>query len=382
VDIRITTYKDLLDHAVDYLGANPGGDATRDSRRAVQAAYRDVANRHRWIYYYTRGRLNTVAPYYTGTVTYTATTRTLTLTGGVWPTWAQDGIVQINNIAYQIASRVDDNNLLMARRSDPGADIGTSGYTIYRDTYELPADCLAIDRMILINNAFEMWYEHPAAWLERQRIYHSPAIPRVYTIRGSPNYAGSFCVSFFPPPDNVYQYDYIYQRRPRPLIFDEVSQGVATITQGSATVTGNAGIWTNRLVGSSLRLSGDAILPPTGLVGVNPSQLERVIMDVPSSTTLTLDQVSDVSLANVKYLISDPCDIEEAAMLTALQRGIEMQVSLSRNMKTAAAADKSYRIALIEAMEADNRSFAAEKEGPARTFPYRLAQMPRGPDIS
>jgi hypothetical protein len=32
----LTTYKDLKLHVIDFLGGNPGGDVSRDARRAVQ----------------------------------------------------------------------------------------------------------------------------------------------------------------------------------------------------------------------------------------------------------------------------------------------------------------------------------------------------------
>ncbi len=383
MDIKLTTYKDLLDHTVDFLGANPGGDASRDARRAIQAAYRDLANRRHWVYYYTRGRLNTVAPYSTGTVAYTDATRTVTLSGGTWPSWAGDGVIVLNNLACQIALRSSGSDIILSRASALGADVAAGAtYTLYQDTYNLPVDCIAIDRLILVNNAFVMSYEHPADWLERQRIIHSPATPRYYTIRGSPNYAGSLALSLFPAPDDTRQFDFIYQRRPRPLLKDEISVGTATATNGSDTITGVGTSWGAGLIGSSIRLSADSLVLPSGLAGANPAELERVIVDVVSATSLTMDQVSGEDLTGVKYLISDPADIEESAMLTALQRGCELQVSISRNMKTKDKAEQAYNRALIEAMEADSRSFAPEAEGRTRTWPTRLAHMPRGADIS
>jgi hypothetical protein len=383
MDIRLTTYKDLIDHCLDFLGANPDASATRDCRRAIQNGYRDLASRHHWIYYYTRGRLNTVAPYQAGTISYTHATRTVALTGGQFPTWAGQGMLSIVNVVYEVATSPDASTLILTQQSNPGADVAPGQvYTLYQDTYPLPVDCQAIDRLILVNNAFSMWYEHPSAWLERQRIYRGPAVPRSYTIRGTPDYLGSLAISFFPPPDNHYDFDYIYQRRPRPLLKDQVMAGAAGVVAGSLVVGGTGTAWDASLVGSVFRLGYDNQNLPTGLAGSYPASYERIIVDVPDAQTLVVDAPFDQSLGPLKYLISDPVDMEELAMMTALERSVEFQLSMSRNKESRVQAMTAYKVALVEAMEADSRNFSMESSGSQRMFPYRLANMPRGPDIS
>lgn len=383
MDLKLTTYRDMIDHVLDYLGANPDASATRDARRAIQNAYRDLASRHHWSYYYTRGRLGTVAPYSTGTINYTQATRTVTLSDGVFPSWASQGVLVITNVAYEIATNPSNTTLVLTQHSNPGTDLaaGTT-YSMYQDTYPLPVDCQAIDRMILVNNAFAMWYEHPSAWLERQRIYRGPAVPRSYTIRGSPNYFGSLAISFFPPPDAIYQFDFIYQRRPRPLLRDAVFAGTVTFGTGTTTLDGDGTAWDSGLVGSVVRISGDNINLPTGLAGSYPALFERIVTAVGDASTLTVDAAFDQTLGPVKYLISDPVDMEELAMLTALQRGVEFQVATSRNQEVRRQAQADYTKALIEAMEADSRNMAIEQAGPQKQYPYRLANFPRGADVS
>jgi hypothetical protein len=400
----LTTYKDLIDHTLDWAGANPGGDAQRDARRAVQNAYRDLASRHRWSMYYTRGRLAVSAPYSTGTVSYFDSSgpvpRQVVLTGGTWPSWAVQGNIVMNNTIYQIATMVDAQNLILSINSNPGpagdannllpdsltgvptAIKNTTNWVLTRDTYPLPVDCQAIDRMILVNFLFSLTYDHPSVWLERQRIYHSPAIPRTYTIRGDPQYQGALAVSFFPPPDDNLNFDFLYQRRPRRLVKEAISAGTASVTLGGLTVTGVGTNWISSMIGSVLRLGGDSINLPTGITGDFPAQLERIIVAVASPTSLTIDLASDQTLTGVTHLISDPADIEEAAMLTALFRACESQFAQSRSMDGRDKAMAAYKMALIEAMEVDARNMAASASGGDKVYPYRLAQMPRGPDIS
>ena len=54
-----TTFQDVIDHALDYLGGNPQDAALRDCKRATLEAYRTLANAHNWSYLYTHGRIIT-----------------------------------------------------------------------------------------------------------------------------------------------------------------------------------------------------------------------------------------------------------------------------------------------------------------------------------
>src|SRR5262245_1837785 len=125
--IELTTYKDLIDHVVDFLGANPSGEAHRDARRAVLAGLRNLASAHRWFYYFSRGHLATAAPYSLGTVAYTHSTglypRLVTLTDGAWPEWAALGTVVLGNIAYDVAARYSSTLLGLSAASNPGMDL-------------------------------------------------------------------------------------------------------------------------------------------------------------------------------------------------------------------------------------------------------------------
>lgn len=380
--VPLTTYKDLVDHLVDWLGASPTGEAQRDARRAVLAGLRTISTAHNWSYYYTRGHINTNAIYTTGTVGYTSATRTITLTGGSFPSWALYGSIQVFNIVYQIAANPDPATLILTGGSAPASDFAPGqSYTLYRDTYPLPGDCQAVSRMVLMNNAFSLWYEHPDLWLERQRVYRGPATPRTYTLRGEAHYYGVLAVSFFPPPDAVYPFDFVYKRVARALIVDGVTAGTASATLGSTTISGSGTTWTSNMVGSVFRL-GTATDPPTGLVGPSPAVLEGVILAVGSPTSMTIDTSSPITLGNAKYVISDPVDVEPVSMLTPLLRACEHQLGIARSRDNVAQLAAAYRDALILAREADSRNFALECSSNRPAYPYRLAQMPRGSDVS
>jgi hypothetical protein len=385
--IAFSTYKDLVDHVEDWLGANPSAEARRDARRAALQAYRNLGNEHRWTYYYARGRMNTVAPYVTGTIQYQhtggAVSRLVTLTDGTWPDWAGNAYLVLGIVTYQVGALLSGTQLQLTEISNPGADVaaGTS-YTLYRDTFPLPTDCLAIDRMMLVNYAWQLHYEKPGRWLERQRIYRGQATPRTYSIFGDPHYFGTLSVGFFPAPDNAYGLDFIYQRRPRPLLIEAYSAGTVVATVGSTSLVGSGTNWGCNMVGSSLRLSSDNVSLPTALWGSNPYAVERVVTAVTSPTALVVDEMMPATVGPVKYVISDPADIEDGAMSTALLRGCEFQAAMARHMKDRPEAASAYRDALILAREADSRNFSEAVAGQRAAYPFRLAYFPTGPDIS
>jgi hypothetical protein len=385
--IEMVTWKDLVDHTIDYLGATPSAEARRDGRRATLEALRDLASAGEWTYYYDRFRLDIVGPYLTGTLSYDHTggayERLLTLVGGTWPSWAALGSIVLDNIPYEVDRRIDDTRITLTENANPGADATPGAWTLYRDTYPLPCAFQAVGTIILIAHMLLLVPEHPNSWLDRQRIYRGVAMPRLYCIRGDPNFLNTLAISFFPAPDNTYQTDMIYRRRPRPMNIEEYTSGTVSSTQGSAVLTGSGTAWTSRLEGAVLRIGLDPKAAATGRVGANPPLLERQVVSVDSATQLTLDDVAEDSLAGAKYVISDPADVETGAMYSALLRGCEAQIAKARRMTDRAQAEGEYSKALIRAREADARRFGEERAGEGRRpWPVRLRDMPAGGDVS
>lgn len=383
--IELYTYKDLIDHGREYLGANASAEAARHCRLAALNALADLARGHRWTYYFERWRLATVAPYSTGTVAYDHTggtyERQLTLTTGTWPSWAALGTVQINSVLYEVAERKSNSVVTLSVNSNPGDDVASTTYSIFRDTYPLPINFLAMGAICLLNRAVLLSQEHPSSWLERQQIYRGPGTPRTYCIRADPNYQNTLAISFFPPPDNVYNVDAIYQRMPRQLKVEEYTAGTVTTSSGSTTVTGSGTAWASRHVGCVLRVLNSTTNTPTGRAGEYPADYERVVVSVESATSLTVDDLIDETLTAKKYVLSDPVDVETQVMLTALQRGVESQLAKTRRMQDRQEVEAEYVRALLKAREADSRSFQDARAGAYLPYPVRLADMPRGSDV-
>lgn len=373
----IYTYRDAMLTVIDFLEGNVKEKASRDARRAVLNAYREVATAARWSYFYQRGRLDTDAAYSTGTIAYTNSSRVLTLTSGTWPDWAALGQVMIANVIYDIASRDSNSQLTLSEICNPGADVasGTS-YTLFRSTYPLPSNFVAMSVLFESTNTYFPSYVDPSDWLDRSRAFRNPSVPEIYSIAADPKYYGTLGVSFNPPPSTAWHYDYMYVRRPRDLKIEEESDGTVSVTASSAGVTGVGTAFTSDMIGSTIRISSDSEHKPEGAEWQRPYDQQRTIIAVSSATAATVDNTWDTSRTGVKYIVSDPIDMDQA-MLNAFWRNCEYQVALSKSLKTLPRVQESYQRALILAREADSRSFVEVTAGapvrwkvPVKYWPY------------
>ncbi len=212
--ISFTTFQDVIDHGIDYLGGNPSSQATRDCVRAALAAYRDLANAFNWTYLYTQSRIITTSSYdssVTGaTIAYLdssgAYPRQLTITGDVWPTWAADGIIRIGGIVngqtagstyssvdngpdsssvvgYKIAQRVSATVCVLDEVISPNVDIpALTPFLMYQDTYLLPEDFVSQDQALYELNFGGMTYTHPRAWLFENRYIFAAGLPQFVSL--------------------------------------------------------------------------------------------------------------------------------------------------------------------------------------------------------
>lgn len=122
----------------------PGMDAG-EQRRRINNAYVNEAMCHPWSFLLKRWTLQTEAAYATGTVNPTNGGTSLTLTGGTWVTsWTTSP--SNRRIAMQGSITPYDLTISGAAAgtiADPwiGATTATASYSMWRDTYPLPADC-------------------------------------------------------------------------------------------------------------------------------------------------------------------------------------------------------------------------------------------------
>lgn len=385
----LMTYQDIIDHLVFYIKANPSPEAQRDARRAIQSALDELANVHTWMYYVKTSRITFDAPQTTGTVRYvhtgdTAGERVLYLTGASWPAWSPYGSIIIGQVQYEVSAKISESAIQLSINTNPGADLAAgTDYTLMRDTYPLPPDCISIDQIYTVESWRRLQFIHWREWLVAHRYnVTSSNTPYFYTLMGDPNFLGIMSVRFYPFPDSAITADFTYRGRSRPLNIENETAGKVTISAASTTVEGAGTAFTSDHIGSVVRVSADELNLPTGLDGASPYKEERMVMSVTDADTLIVDRVFNNSLSDVLYRISDPLDLEYGAMANAFLRIAEWQMAIIRSfdVETLAAVMSIKDEALVTALEADSRTSAPRSVDQEGWWSRRLAYMPAGAD--
>ena len=329
----ITLYSDLL----DYITAlNDGGARTKDLRmhkEAILGAYRDLSMCNEWAYYMNEGRIHLNTKYNTGTIAYTLSSNTLTLSGGTWPDWTPHGRIVIADEIYDVESVSGANVTLGDLR--PSANISSStSYALYRTSYPLPDDMWRLYDVGVEANNWTAGYISPTEWQRRERIFGSSGQTWAWTIMKDPESDGRWSLWVDPYPDTAEPLMFIYRRKPRTLRWSGVEASVRThASSGSADATTmvTAVAIPASAVGSIVRLSSNTDYP-TGLAGVNPYQEQNKITAINTGTrTLTLKYPLQNSYsASEKVIVSDPVDMSEN-MIEALKAEVEYRLSRFSN---------------------------------------------------
>ncbi len=357
-----TTFADLVEHCLAYAGSGADRASSANQRRAVLAAYQDLAPISTWSYFWNLARITTSAPYSTGTITYdhtgSANERELTLATGTWPDWAASGYVVIANVPYEVDKRISGSIVTLTELSNPGADVAAlTTYQLLRDTYRMPADFVKGDEAVINDVGAVMEYQHPRTWSSSRRTNQGPGRPLIYTYTGDQDAGGTgrIAMRVWPPPDAAYAIDVLYKRRPREMVYDQILEGTISVTSGSDAVTGVGTNFTSGMIGSVIRFSPDVVNAPTSRWGNFPFAMERKIDDVGSGTTLTLDSDADQTFAGVRYVISDPADIDPDCHATLMLRLIEKHFRAITRLKALSSEDGELQVAILRALETDSR---------------------------
>lgn len=357
---QLQTVQDCINWLSDWSGEpTPSAARLRQIKRAIENAYNTVASAHEWSFFFRRRRLATVADYSTGTIAYTHSTRSVTLSSGTWPSWAAFGVLQIDDDEYEIESRTSDSVIVLSVNSNPGDDIAAGEtYTLWRDSYPLPVDFQAMGSLREITNALLLSRIEPNAYVAGRVNHVIPQQPRCYALMEDANYVGTLALHFMPPPDDVRTYEYMYKRKPRRASVWQYTTG--TIAASGTTVTGTNTVFHAGMVGCVIRTGTTSALP-TGTVGDNPYQEQRIITGYSSATSLTIDAAFDGTVSGTKYEISDPVDMDAGVLYTAFLRRAEYELGTLVSRPDANKLLSVAQEALIRAKEMDQRDFGGER---------------------
>lgn len=381
------TYQDAVEWLLDFYGRTTA--SARDMRlakRAVDNAYREIAQAHNWRFYRAAYTLHTDADYDTGTITYDHTggtyERMLTLASGTWPANAAYGELKLDSYgAYPVEARKSDTVITLSQDQNPGVDIaaGTS-YDWWRTSYPLPID---FQKMAEPLDETDGWgipglqYMEPEHFFGMTRWWGTTTIsqPGAYTIYQDRR-TGLQSIMFGEPPADVRSYGFQYIRRPRPLRVAEYATGTATVVSGATTLEGTGTTWIADHVGCIFRLSTNGTQKPTSPFGAidgtdNPAVLTRVVASRTDADTLALDVASDVSKSACRYTLSDPIDIDWPVMGTYFQRLMEYHLAILTNDIKERTTRRAWAEAEFHrASGADQRQISPGYSPFARPWPY------------
>ena len=335
----VFTFQDvceLLWNMFDPATKPPTGRELRAARNAVIKAYRDLQLSHGWSYYQRRQPIHAEAAYRTGTIAYDhtggASERLVTLSDGTWPANAARGAMVIDGVHYLVAERLGDTTVTLGANSNPGADIAAGeSYLWYRDTYPLPVNFHRA-RLVGETNSSTSWRELVYRDQASVRSLHmegyptTPSDPIWYAIGNDGDYLGAMSLMLVPAPLAATTIDIVYDTHPRALTTYKEATGTVSVSAGATAVTGSGTAFSSAHVGAVIRFTTSTTLEPTGPAGhvdgvTNPFLVQRVITAVASATSLTIDSAvsATTTLTAVKFVISDPIDVEPITMRSVLE---------------------------------------------------------------
>lgn len=354
------TYFDLVEYLITSSFGGPQDAEQRDIRTAIQRAYNELTTINEWSHYYAHGRVITQDQYQTGTVAFNATTNQLTLSGGVWPTWAEYGSVAIGRLIAGVATRNSDTVLTLdSTLTYPSNYSGGQAYVLYRTDYPLPADFRNMDEP---SNEYNWWsglYLKPDEAMKLERVGNRSGRPWHWTILKNPKGTG-YILKLVGYPTSKETLDFTYRRYPRAMKYS----GHESIARFATTLGGSSGgvdpaeiavtgaSFQSDMVGSIIRV-GTASEYPGSIESINPYLLERQILTI-SSLLIDNDLIGidpTVDFAASRSLVTDPADVARH-MQTALFSCCEYWLTRIRGGK-ADQAFSTYQRDLRLAMEQD-----------------------------
>jgi len=357
------TFTDFVDHLTWFSGGTAIAKSQYGIRKAAEVAYREFVQMYDWKYFQTDGRIITNAPYSTGTIQYTHSSRTVSLSGGSFPTWAPLGRISIDGKICEVETNPSATSLILSTTMNPGANVAAGrGYTLYQEVYPLPGDFRNLLGPVRATS-WPMSYIPPEQWHQIDRISPNSGSPQYWTIWNAHSRFGQVGIALYPYPNEAGSIDFPYQRFARPISVTgyALADYTGTVTNSSTAVTGTNTTFSPRCVGSVLRF-GTTSAVPTGISGTNPYAEQQIITTYTSGTSLTLDAAPSVTQTAVKFTISDPIDLPEY-MHTAFLRRCELEATTLLRLAHPEIAAANWHGSLELALAADNSARGREASG-------------------
>lgn len=288
--------------------------------RAIQDAIRGLPGKHDWKYFQRQSRFRT-SPRIEATVSYDHTggsvERLLTITDGVnvWPEDVGLGEVYIEDVEqpFRVLKRISDTEVQL----EPG---GFSLDEDYTGAMKWGRKAYAFNREVVkVLELKNITLDRPIAFMSSVDFqsavdsHYGYGATEIATFQNHGSYFGStdFVLAPMPTAENIIEVTAVVN----PLIpkIESVRGTTGGVAAGSNTFTDLSGTFTDKLIGSVIRLSSDNTTPTE--FNSDNYDFQAFVVSVTDANNLVLSESPTTSFSSVGYNISSPIDIEASVML-------------------------------------------------------------------
>jgi len=348
------TLADLVEHLVQYSGNDPSARNVINAKSAAQTAIK-VLGAYDWNCLKSSCIVNTNTPYQTGRVEIDAATRQATLTGGTWPTWAEYGYLIVQSVVYQVGARNSGSVITLSQNNGPLTDIpADTPYIMRQDRYLLPENFGSATSAIAQPGLFPLRYMNQATIYTGRNYQVGTGRPQYFNVANDPNAIQRKMMTIWPSPNTNYAIQLTYKKNIDTPLIRMQTEGTATCTAASTTVTGYNTNWDSKLINSVIRLSKDGNNYPTGQYGDNAAYEELLVTGVNSPTELVVLNAPSDTLTNVKYVLTSYLDLDPQVLSEFLFRECERQYRILCRIPHTAEEMRARDEAYVRARETDN----------------------------
>lgn len=343
--------------------------------KAIQHAIRALQAKHPWNYYRRQTRFKT-SPMKTMEIIYDQSggveDRLVTITSGdFWPQDATYGDIWVGNNSFRILKRISDIQVVMEEDFTPREDY-VGGVIWKRRSYRFARNIQRIEYAHNITINRQLTSVPPGEFSASSYNPYVSGYTRHFTWQNYGNEFGAAEFILYPSPVTEEIIEVTAAVLPHVPTVHAVTGTDLAGTSGTTTVTCSGGSFTQKLVGSILRISMNADAP----VGFKSDDYEfqAFITAVPSATTLSLSETLPASYSSRGYLISSPIDVEISVMLEALEDEAFFQYTKNHNHQGLKDALVIAQKSLRDAMVRDNKTGVdSHNAGPSWYDPLRFS---------
>lgn len=319
----------MITHLATQLDSAVGGTTTESKvRTAVLNAWSALMS-ETWRYFHRSATIQLYTFQDTGTVDFSLSYLTVTLTDATWPENAEDMHIRLGNNWYEVYERTSDTVLTLSEDDHPPEDLEESTYYLQQVIYPLPIHVGEVVQLIDPKRPLRMLQIDLLSAHSLSTTSGLSSVPREFALVAHPKYPNRYClwVPNLISEDTVLSYMYL-KRRPEFTLVRE-SAGRVTVANGVATFSDE--VVTDLWEDAVLRISRTNE-SPTGMFGddqngeiiFNSNCHEVLVVEVLSSTTCRISN-STISATNAPYVASTHIDVKGGAMVNYLQRLAEDQ---------------------------------------------------------